>query len=190
MSFISWLPLTLTATLNGYFYWHLASMIIRIFWGLPSRRTCVRVSPLTKSFCACCFVFVRLFFANFFNVSKGCPRSIFFYFATEWMFKKFQRVTLYIFRHYATYHRLQKTFEKNWKCFFPDSGTVEENTWHFEVLLLVLSRRYGADLGRSRLVIPCRYTSKNVPGWNVCLRNEIKIGLQNQWLSGASLRFC
>ena len=36
--------------------------------------------------------------------------------------------------------------------FFPHAGTVEENTWHFEVLLLFLSLRYGADLGRSRLV--------------------------------------
>ena len=32
------------------------------------------------------------------------------------------------------------------------SGTVKENTGHFEVLLLFLSFRYGADLGRSRLV--------------------------------------
>ena len=32
------------------------------------------------------------------------------------------------------------------------SGTVEENTWHLEVLLLFLSLIYGADLGRSRLV--------------------------------------
>ena len=36
--------------------------------------------------------------------------------------------------------------------FYPHAGTVEENTWHFEVLLLFLSLRYGADLGRSRLV--------------------------------------
>ena len=36
--------------------------------------------------------------------------------------------------------------------FFPHAGTVEEKTWHIEVLLLFLSLRYGADLGRSRLV--------------------------------------
>ena len=36
--------------------------------------------------------------------------------------------------------------------FFPHAGTVEENAWLFEVLLLVLSLRYFADLGRSRLV--------------------------------------
>ena len=35
--------------------------------------------------------------------------------------------------------------------FFPHAGTVEENTWPFEVLLLFLSLRYGADLGRSGL---------------------------------------
>ena len=34
---------------------------------------------------------------------------------------------------------------------FPQTGTVEENTSHFEVLLLFLSLRYGAYLGRSRL---------------------------------------
>ena len=35
---------------------------------------------------------------------------------------------------------------------FSHVGFVEENTWHIEVLLLFLSLRYGADLGRSRLV--------------------------------------
>ena len=35
---------------------------------------------------------------------------------------------------------------------FDFSSTVEENTWHFEVLFLFLSLRYGADLGRPRLV--------------------------------------
>ena len=30
--------------------------------------------------------------------------------------------------------------------FFPQAGTVEENTWHIEVLLLFLSLRYGLDL--------------------------------------------
>ena len=36
--------------------------------------------------------------------------------------------------------------------FLPHAGTVEKNTWHFEVLLLFLSLRYGADLCCSRLV--------------------------------------
>ena len=55
----------------------------------------------------------------------------------------------------------QKNFQKNFKKwelfqFFSHAGTVEENTWHFEVLLLFLSLRYGADLGRSRLVCMCK----------------------------------
>ena len=54
---------------------------------------------------------------------------------------------------------MKKNFEKKSEKkiriffqFFPHAGTVEENTWHFEVLLLFLSLRYGADLGRSQLV--------------------------------------
>ena len=38
------------------------------------------------------------------------------------------------------------------ETFFPHSGTVEENTWHFEVLLLFLSLKNGGELGRSRFV--------------------------------------
>ena len=61
-----------------------------------------------------------------------------------------------IFRHYATYRRPKKIKKvRIFFQFFPHAGTVEENTWHFEVLLLFLSLRYGADLGRSRLVWSC-----------------------------------
>ena len=51
--------------------------------------------------------------------------------------------------------KISKKIQKKSDFFliFPHAGTVEENTWHFEVLLLFLSLRYGADLGRSRLVI-------------------------------------
>ena len=62
---------------------------------------------------------------------------------------------LYIFRHYAIYRILQKKIRKSFGNsfqFFLHAGTVEEKTWHFEVLLLFLSLRYDADLGRSRLV--------------------------------------
>ena len=56
-----------------------------------------------------------------------------------------------------------------WK-FFPHSGTVEENFWHFEVLLLFLSLRYGAHLGRSplvsRLVVPFHFWLRHVTGNN------------------------
>ena len=48
--------------------------------------------------------------------------------------------------------RIHKKFD-NFFQFFPHTGTVEENTRHLEVLLLFLSLRYGADLGRSRLVL-------------------------------------
>ena len=81
------------------------------------------------------------------------------------MFKNSQRPPFYIFRHYATYRRPKSFREKFSKIiskkvriffqFFPHAGTVEGNTLHIEVLLLFLSFRYGADLGRSRLVICC-----------------------------------
>ena len=50
--------------------------------------------------------------------------------------------------------KIKKNFKKNLIFFlvFSHVGFVEENTWHIEVLLLFLSLRYGADLGRSRLV--------------------------------------
>ena len=54
----------------------------------------------------------------------------------------------------------KKLFEKKFENikkirnfqFFPNAGTVEENTWHINVLLIFLSLRYGA-LGRSRHVV-------------------------------------
>ena len=47
--------------------------------------------------------------------------------------------------------RLTGDFKQNSENFSSHSGTVEENTWYFEILLLFLSLRYGADLGCSRL---------------------------------------
>ena len=62
----------------------------------------------------------------------------------------------YIFRHYATYRRLQKKFEKKFRKFFSSifsflraSVVSSCRKSGFRVLL---SLRYGADLGRSRLV--------------------------------------
>ena len=95
---------------------------------------------------------------------KG-PPSFFSNFAKQWMFKNSQQPSFYIFRHYATYRRPKKIRKKNnlkkiLKLeFFPQAGTVEENTSHIEVLLLFLSLTYGADLGRSRLVIDCQRNS-------------------------------
>ena len=93
---------------------------------------------------------MRLFFAIFLNVSRGSP-FIFFYFANEWKTP---------FLHFLALcdlpetKKMEKNFEKFgfFSQFFPHAGTVEENTWHFEVLLLFLILRYGADLGRSSLV--------------------------------------
>ena len=90
---------------------------------------------------------MRLFFLEIFLMFPKCPLSIFKYFAIEWMLKNPKGSPYYIFRHYGTYRKLQNKFEK-----IPNSSTVEEDTWHFEVLLLFLSLRYGGDLGRSRLV--------------------------------------
>ena len=114
----------------------------------------VQVPPLTKIFLCRFFRLCETFFPQiFFNVSKGSPLH-FFLFCKRMDVQKLQRALFYIFRHYATYRRPKK-FEKKFGFFFqffPHAGTVEENTWHFEVLLLFLSLGYGADLGRSRLV--------------------------------------
>ena len=97
------------------------------------------------------------------------------------MSKKSQRVPpFYIFRHYATYRRLHKKIEKIFGKFFPHSGTVEENTWHFEVLLLFLSLRYGAHLGRSQLVDFCFCRCEGSKNW-------LK-GLHVCWFSSLTLK--
>ena len=49
----------------------------------------------------------------------------------------------------------------DFKKVFPHSGSVEENTCHFEVFLLFLSLRYGSDLGSSRFVIKLKMVLKN-----------------------------
>ena len=105
---------------------------------------------------------------------KG-PSFIFFYFAKECMFKISQRPP---FLYFSVPCDLPET-KKNWKKFvekfqkksdfFPHAGTVEENTRHIEVLLLFLSLRYGADLGRFRLVYvwKSRGETKGFPFGNV-----------------------
>ena len=55
------------------------------------------------------------------------------------------------FLHFWALCDLPETKKSNFQ-FFPHAVTVEKNTWHFEVLFLFLSLRYGADLGRSRIV--------------------------------------
>ena len=79
------------------------------------------------------FGLMRLF-SQFFLMCPKDPPFIFSYFAKEWMVKNSQRVPFYIFRHYATYRRPNKYFEKKFKKnriffqFFSHAGTVEENT--------------------------------------------------------------
>ena len=89
--------------------------------------------------------------------------------------EKPQRVPLSVFRHCETLARQarhsvhffeyvifskENAFEK-----FRFSSTVKENTRRLEVFLLLLNFGYGADLGRSRLVVltqGLRYISRVV----------------------------
>ena len=89
---------------------------------------------MTKKFFVLVFSgFVRLFFANFLNVSKGSPFN-FFLFCKTMDVQKLPNAPFYIFRHYAT-HRRPKKFRQNFRKFsdfffqfFRNVGTVEENT--------------------------------------------------------------
>ena len=95
-------------------------------------------------------------FRKFFKCLQRVPPSFFSYFSKEWMFKNSQ-MPPFTFVGTMRLTKDQKKSKENFKkinffLFFPHVGFVEENTWHIEVLLLFLSLRYGADLGRSRLV--------------------------------------
>ena len=87
--------------------------------------------------------------------SKGPPS--FFLFCKRMDVQKLPKGPSFTFfgtmRHTGDQKKIKKV--RIFFQFFPHAGTVEENTWHFEVLLLFLSLRYGADLGRSRLVWSC-----------------------------------
>ena len=74
-SFISWLALTLTATLLPLAF---GIEVMRLFWGLPSRRTWVRVPPLTKIFLCRLFWLCETFFASFLN-AKGSTLHFFLF---------------------------------------------------------------------------------------------------------------
>ena len=65
------------------------------------------------------------------KILKGPPFTFFGTMRLTGDFKKIRKKTVGVFFH---------------------SDTVEENTRHFDVLLLFLILRYGADFGRSRLV--------------------------------------
>ena len=87
-------------------------------------------------------------FRNFFKCLQRVPLH-FFLFCKRMDVQKLPKAPFYIFRNYATYRGPKKWKEIRKKI---SKKTVEENTWHIEVILLFLSLRYGADLGRSRLV--------------------------------------
>ena len=102
------------------------------------------------------FGFVRLFSQIFLMSPKG-PPFIFFLFCIRMDVQNLPKGPLLQFFGTMRLTGDQKISKKNFKknrifLSFPHAGTVEENTSHFEVLLLFLSLRYGADLGRSRLV--------------------------------------
>ena len=87
-----------TATLTCNFNCHLTQRLIRIFWGLRSRRTWVRVSHLTKHFLSMLFRHCEIFFANFLMSAKGPLHFLLF---CNWMDvrKSSKGPPFYIFRH-------------------------------------------------------------------------------------------
>ena len=85
------------------------------------------------------------------------PPLFFFLFCKRMDVQKLPKAPLLHFSALCDLPETRKISKTNLKKigFFsivPHAGTVEENTWHIEVLLLFLSLRFGADLGRSRLV--------------------------------------
>ena len=97
------------------------------------------------------------FFKKFFFTTKGPPFNFFWSFATEWMLKNPKGSSLSVFfRHCETFFQ---------KFFFHKSSPNSPILGNFEVLLLFLSLGYGADLGRSRLVLTNNQCS-------VCLISE------------------
>ena len=107
--------------------------------------------PLTNFLCML-FRLCETSFANFCYVYKGSP-SNFYILQQNWCLKNPRcSPLLHFFGTIWLVGDFKKTRKKIRK-FFLHSGTVEDNTWHFEVLLLFLSFRYGADWGRSWLVV-------------------------------------
>ena len=101
---------------------------------------------------------ILIFFQNFFIASKG-PINFLIFCNRMDVQKVPKRRSFYIFRHYATYRKLQKNFEKKseffsqffvfWELLL--SPVVEKVVFVFESFW-ALDMGYGANLGRSRLV--------------------------------------
>ena len=130
-------------------YCHLAQRLIRIVFdvcqaegrGFESR-------PWPKAFCAGFFWLGETLFRKFFKCLQRIPHS-FSLFCKKMDVQKVSKAPLIRFRKWIS----KQSFKKIGLFFqlFPHAFTVEENTWHIEVLLVFLSLRYAADLGRSRL---------------------------------------
>ena len=93
----------------------------------------------------------------FFSEIFYCSSHQFWIFCNRMDVQKIpKRPPFYIFRHYATYRKLRKKFEKKFGFFSIFSflrafvvSSCRKSGFRFRVFL---SLRYGADLGRSRLV--------------------------------------
>ena len=77
------------------------------------------------------------------KIPKGSPLNIFWRFATEWMLNN-PKGAPFSFLALWDFFSFKKIYRR-----IPNSPIL----WHFEVLLLFLSPRYGTDLSRSRLVL-------------------------------------
>ena len=121
----------------------------------------------------------KIFLRNFFRLCETFFRkylkrvhpSFFCLFCKRMDVKKLQKGPIL---HYLALCDLRETkknfiFQKKSGFFsiFPQTGTVEENTWHFEVLLEFLSLRYGADWGPfPACSVIFRWSSLCCTGWS------------------------
>ena len=120
------------------FYWHLAGY--GFFWGMPSRRTWVRVQPWPKIFLCKFFSALWYFFSQIFLMSPKGPPSFFPILQKNGFSKTPKGPPPFTFfgtmRLIGDQKNFEKILKKNFKKFgiffqfFPHAGTVEENTWH------------------------------------------------------------
>ena len=96
---------------------------------------------------------MRLFFE--FKCPKGSHLSFFFLFCRRMDVQEIpEALSLLHFSALCDLPEISKKIEKQFRKIFSSCGYCRREylAWHFEVILLFLSLRYGADLGRSRLV--------------------------------------
>ena len=84
-----------------------------------------------------------------------------------------KRPTFYIFRHYATYRKLRKKIQEKYsESFFSIFSFLRAfvvSSCRKSGFRVFLSLRYGADLGRSRLVCSSNNISNCFPFWGKML---------------------